>query len=329
MEAAFFDLDKTVIAKASMVAFGRPLYREGLISRWLLLRALYGQLVYMYLGADEARLARMKDAVLALTKGWEQARVRAIVSEALTEVVEPIVYEEALALIHEHQAAGRLVVIVSASPVEIVEPLAGYLGVDEFLATLSEIDDEGRYSGRMAFYCFGPAKREAMESMAAERGIDLEASYAYSDSATDLPMLECVGHPVVVNPDRELARAAKDHDWEVRSFTHAVPLRSRVPLPPAGPTAAVGGGVVAAAAAGAGVWWYLRRKEQAASARRAATPRGRLEAAGGQLVAGGRERARHVGALAGMVGRRVLANPPKVVRQPGPSWPRPRPGHRG
>ena len=132
--AAFFDLDKTVIDRASMVAFGGPLYKEGLISRWLLLRALYGQLVYLYLGADEARLERMKDSVLALTKGWEQTKVREIVEETLEDVVEPIVYDEALELIREHKDAGRLVFIVSASPEEIVAPLSRYLGVDAYLA---------------------------------------------------------------------------------------------------------------------------------------------------------------------------------------------------
>jgi HAD superfamily hydrolase (TIGR01490 family) len=320
MEAAFFDLDKTVIAKASMVAFGKPLYREGLISRWLLLRALYGQLVYMYLGADEDRLARMKDAVLALTKGWEQAHVRAIVSEALTEVVEPIVYDEAMQLIREHQEAGRLVYIVSASPVEIVEPLAGYLGVDSFLGTRSEIDDEGRYSGRMEFYCFGPAKRLAMEEIAAERGIDLAGSFAYSDSATDIPMLECVGHAVAVNPDRELARAAKEHGWEVREFSNAVPLRARVSLPAPGPTAAVSGGVVAIAAAGVGAWWWLRR--------RTAPPAPPATGWAG-LVGSGRERARHVGALVEGFGRRAPASPSRRANRPGPSWQQLRRGHRG
>ena len=135
MEAAFFDLDKTVIAKASMVAFGRPLYRQGLISRRLLVRALYGQLVYMHLGANEAKLERMRQSVLALTKGWEQARVSSIVREALTDVVEPIIYDEALELIEEHRAAGRKVFIVSASPEEIVAPLGEFLGVDAAIAT--------------------------------------------------------------------------------------------------------------------------------------------------------------------------------------------------
>ena len=259
VEAAFFDLDKTVIAKASMVAFGRPLYREGLISRRLLLRALYGQLIYMHLGADEQKLERMRDSVLALTKGWEQAKVRSIVEEALEEVVEPIVYDEALDLISEHRDAGRLVFIVSASPEEIVAPLSRYLGVDAYLATRSTIDQHGRYAGTTEFYCYGPNKAEAMRSVAAERDIDLSQSYAYSDSATDLPMLEVVGHPVAVNPDRELARAAQDRDWEIRTFARRVRLRDRVPMPTARSTTAAGS-VVAAAAIGGGVWWWLHRE---------------------------------------------------------------------
>lgn len=259
MEAAFFDLDKTVIAKASMVAFGRPLYREGLISRRVLARAVYGQLVYMYLGADEEKLERMRDSVLALTKGWEQAKVREIVEETLEDVVEPIVYDEALELINKHKAAGRKVFIVSASPEEIVAPLSRYLGVDAYLATRSTLDDEGRYTGTTEFYCYGPNKAEAMYKIAEEQDIDLSRSYAYSDSATDIPMLECVGHAVAVNPDRELVRAAQEHGWEIKTFTRKVRLRDRVPMPTARSTTAAGS-VVAAAAIGGGVWWWLHRE---------------------------------------------------------------------
>jgi HAD superfamily hydrolase (TIGR01490 family) len=259
VEAAFFDLDKTVIARASMVAFGRPLYREGLISRWILLRALYGQLVYLYVGADQERIHRMRDSVLALTKGWHQDHVRQVVRETLLEVVEPIVYDEAVELIRAHQAEGRRVFIVSASPEEIVEPLAEYLGADGVIATRSRIDEEGRYTGEVDFYSYGPFKAEAIRAVADEQGVDLAGSFAYSDSATDLPMLEVVGHPVAVNPDRELARAAREREWEVRSFTHKVRLRDRVPRPQAKHTAAVGGGL-AAVAAGLAVWWLLRRE---------------------------------------------------------------------
>ncbi|HYI62073.1 MAG TPA: HAD-IB family hydrolase [Acidimicrobiales bacterium] len=265
MEAAFFDLDKTVIAKASMVAFGKPLYRAGLLNRWLLLRALYGQLIYLYLGADEERMARMQAKVLALTAGWDQARVRDIVAETLEEVIEPIVFDEAVALLREHQAAGRRVYLISASPEEIVLPLARHLGVDEAIATRARVDAHGRYTGDVEFYAYGPHKATRMKAVAAERGIDLAASYAYSDSITDEPMLAVVGHPVAVNPDRDLAKVAADRGWEVRWFTHKVPLRERVPMPPPGPTAAVGGGLAATAAAGAVVWWWLRRERSVAT----------------------------------------------------------------
>jgi len=259
VEAAFFDLDKTVIAKASMVAFGRPLYREGLVSRWLLLRALYGQLVYLYLGADEARLARMRNAALALTKGWHQDTVQRVVRETLEEVVDPIVFEEALELIRRHQDEGRAVLIVSASPDEVVRPLAEYLGADGAIATKARIDDHGRYSGELERYCYGPSKVEAISEVAREMGIDLARSYAYSDSVTDLPMLEAVGHPVAVNPDRALLRVARENEWEVLRFVKPVRLRDRVPMPTAA-TAAAGGGVTAAMVAGIVVWWYLRRQ---------------------------------------------------------------------
>ena len=176
MEAAFFDLDKTVIARASMVAFGGPFYKEGLISRWLLLRALYGQLVYLYIGASEARLARMRRSALALTKGWDQAHVQRVVREALTEVIEPIVYDEAIQLIREHRAAGRRIYLVSASPIEIVRPLAEFLGADDAIATRARIDEHGRYSGELEFYSYGPLKVDAMQELAEREDLDLEAS---------------------------------------------------------------------------------------------------------------------------------------------------------
>ncbi len=264
MEAAFFDLDKTVIARASMVAFGRPFYRQGLITRRLMMRALWGQLVYLYLGADEARLARMRESVLALTKGWHQAQVRKIVREALTDVVTPIIYAEALELIEEHRAAGRRVFIVSASPEEIVEPLADFLEVDEAIASRARIDAHGAYTGEMEFYAYGEQKAVGMRDIAEREGIDLGASWAYSDSATDIPMLEAVGHPVAVNPDRELARVARERGWEVRNFERPVRLRDRVPTPPPAPTAV---GATALFAGGIAALWWKRRHAPAPPSR--------------------------------------------------------------
>lgn len=257
MEAAFFDLDKTVIAKASMVAFGRPLYRHGLISRTTVLRSVYAQLVYMHLGASEEKLQRIRESVLALTKGWDQQRVRDIVRDTLTEVIEPIVFSEALELMAEHRAAGRKVFIISASPEEIVMPLGDYLGVDQAIASRARIDEDGRYTGEMDRYAYGPLKAEIMRELAESEGIDLGRSYAYSDSYTDAPMLEAVGHPVAVNPDRVLARLARERDWEIRNFLQPVRLRDRMPVPRRGPTIAVGGTLVGAGVAAA-LWWRLK-----------------------------------------------------------------------
>jgi len=260
MEAAFFDLDKTVIAKASMVAFGPPLLKAGMISRRLMAKAVWSQMVFHYLGADEERMRKFRESALRITRGWDQAHITSLVRETLIEVIEPIVYDEALDLIRRHQAEGRRVFIISASPEEIVAPLAQYLGVDEAIATRPRLDADGRYTGEVDFYSYGPFKATAIREVAERQGIDLAGSYAYSDSITDLPMLEVVGHPVVVNPDRELARAARDRGWEIRQFRTGVPLRERVSLPPRR-LALIGGAAVVAATAAGATWWILHRKQ--------------------------------------------------------------------
>ena len=261
MEAAFFDLDKTVIAKASMVAFSGPLHRAGMLTRRTLLRAAWGQLVYAQFGASPTKLAKLRDSVLRLTIGWDQAAIGEIVRETLVDVVEPIVYDEALELIRTHRAAGRKVFLVSASPEEIVAPLARYLGVDEAIATRAELDEQGRYTGRTERYCYGPEKVVAIDEVARRDDIDLSASYAYSDSATDVPMLEAVGHAVAVNPDRELLRVAKREGWEIRRFTRRVPLRERVPMPAPHHAALGGGAVLAAVGAGVAARWLWDKKQ--------------------------------------------------------------------
>jgi HAD superfamily hydrolase (TIGR01490 family) len=262
MEAAFFDLDKTVIAKSSVLAFGKPLYREGLLSRSALLKSLYGQAIYRLGGASEARMDKARDSMLSLTRGWEQARVAGIVRDTFEKIVAPIIYAEALELFDEHHQAGRKVFLVSSSPIEIVSHLAGYLGADECIASLGRIDEHGRYTGELDFYAYGPHKATAIAKVAGRDGIDLAGSYAYSDSVTDVPMLEAVGHPVAVNPDRELARLARQREWEIRRFDHPVRLRRRVPVPPPAPAAAVGG-LIAAVGLGIAGWRWLRSRQDA------------------------------------------------------------------
>jgi HAD superfamily hydrolase (TIGR01490 family) len=270
--AAFFDLDKTVIAKASMVAFSRPLHRAGLLSRRLMLRAAWAQLVYAQVGASPEKLEKLRERVLSLTKGWDQSEITTIVRETLADVIEPIVFEEAIGRIRQHQAWGHKVFIVSAAPEEVVAPIAQLLAVDEAIGTRAELDGEGRYSGRTERYVYGPEKEVAILEAAARDGLDLAASWAYSDSATDVPMLSAVGHPVAVNPDRELAKVAKEREWPVERWTLEVPLRDRVPVP-APKQAAVGGGAAVLGAAALAGWWWWRRNGPAT-----ATPAGRVQA---------------------------------------------------
>jgi HAD superfamily hydrolase (TIGR01490 family) len=264
VEAAFFDLDKTVIARASIAAFGHTFYRGGLVSRSTVVRALASQLVYLHLGASEQKLAKIRDSVLMLTRGWDQLEVARLVREALDDVVEPIIYAEAIELMDNHHAAGRRVYIVSASPEEIVQPLAEYLGADGSIASRAVIDVDGRYTGEMAFYAYGPYKAQAMRALALSDGIDLSQSYAYSDSYTDVLMLEAVGHPVAVNPDRVLTSIARERAWETVQFTRPVRLRDRVPVPNL-PTAAAVTGVAVAVLGAATLMWRYGHRLRAAS----------------------------------------------------------------
>lgn len=227
MEAAFFDLDKTVIAKASVAAFGRTLYNEGLITRRILLRAAVAHLIFLQLGAGHRRLEKTRRSILSIVKGWDRSRMEQIVREALEEVLEPIIYREALDLIQSHQKSGRKVVIISSSPQEIVRPLSEFLGADDSIGSRATVDNEGRYTGELEFYAYGPQKAEAVLEMAAREEIDLAESYAYSDSHTDAPMLSVVGHPVAVNPDRELETIATQKGWPIERFTHPMPLRDQ------------------------------------------------------------------------------------------------------
>jgi HAD superfamily hydrolase (TIGR01490 family) len=228
VEAAFFDLDKTVIARASIMAFARAFHSEGLISRRSLAKGLWTQVFYVHMGAGAKKLARIRRSVLSLTRGWEQAKVRKVVADGLAAVIDPITYAEARQLIDEHRQAGRAVYIVSAAPAEIVEPLAHHLGVDGAIASQAEVDSSGRYTGHMDRYAYGPAKAELMREVADRDGIELLASWAYSDSVTDLPMLEVVGHPVAVNPDRALRRIARMRGWDIRRFERLAPPSSDV-----------------------------------------------------------------------------------------------------
>ncbi len=256
--AAFFDLDKTIIAKSSTLAFTRPLFRAGLLTRTSLFKAGIAQAYYQMFGADHDQLERVREELGDLTRGWSRDEVLQLVEETVEEVVSPLVFAEALAIIDEHRRAGRRVVVISSSPVEIVIPLCRYLGLEDVIGTRPEIDAAGRYTGGIDFYAYGTGKAEAMKQLAESEGVTLEDSFAYSDSITDLPMLEVVGHPVAVNPDRELRAIAEERDWQILEFEREVTIRTRLATIPR-PVPVISGAAVAGGLAAALTVWAVRR----------------------------------------------------------------------
>jgi len=263
--AAFFDLDKTIIAKSSALAFGRPFYKDGLISRREMVKAAYAQLVYRIGGADEQQMARIRDHLANLCRGWRVDQVQQIVNETLHELISPYIYAEAAALIEEHRSAGRDVVVVSSSGEEMVRPIAEQLGIADVIATRMVVED-GRYTGEVAYYAAGPTKAEAARKLAADRGYDLSECYAYSDSVSDIPLLEAVGHPTAVNPDRALRRIAAERGWPVLEFRHPIPLARRLRERPAVPVAAAAIGLGLALALGLAIYGRHRRARSARAA---------------------------------------------------------------
>ncbi len=253
--AAFFDLDKTILAKSSSFAFAWPFYRVGLIGRADVVRSAYAQFVYMASGADHDQMERMRAYMAELVTGWEVQAVQDIVAQTLDEIVDPIVYQEAVDLIAMHKAAGRDVIIISTSGTDVVEPIGERLGADITIGTQVAVQD-GRYTGEILFYAYGQGKAEAMLALAEEHGYDLADSYAYTDSQTDLPMLELVGHPVAVNPDAELRRIALQRRWPVLDFVRPVGMRKRIDSR----QAAAAGATVAIGAVALGIAWYAMRR---------------------------------------------------------------------
>lgn len=264
--AAFFDLDKTVIAKSSTLTFSKSFYQGGLINRRAALRTAYAQFVFLVGGLDHDQMERMREYLSALCRGWNVQQVKEIVAETLHDLIDPIIYDEAASLIEEHHTAGRDVVIVSTSGAEVVEPVGELLGADRVVATRMVVGEDGCFTGEVEYYAYGPTKAEAIRDLAATEGYDLDRCYAYSDSVTDLPMLRAVGHAHAVNPDRALRREAVARGWPILEFRRPVRLKQRLPalsVPPR--PALVAAAAIGAAAATAGLVWYANRRRSIAS----------------------------------------------------------------
>jgi HAD superfamily hydrolase (TIGR01490 family) len=216
--AAFFDLDRTLIRRASVLALAGTFRERGVISRWDLLKAAAWQLVFTARGADADAVRRAAEDGMRFLKGYSVEEMRQLVGDSMEPVLRPLVYEEPLHLLEQHRERGECCYIVSATLQEIVDHIATDLGFDGAVGSTCEIVD-GTYTGKSLRGVHGEGKVIALHELAAAHELDLAASTAYSDSHTDVPFLEAVGHPVAVNPDRKLRRIARRRNWPVLEFT--------------------------------------------------------------------------------------------------------------
>lgn len=215
--AAFFDLDKTLMAGSSGMQFARVATRHGIVGRRQLASWAVEHLRYRLRGTTDARTREVLRVARELIAGVPVRSLERMNPEVMAAIL-PRIYPQMLDEVYTHQDAGRATFIVSAAGNGVVEPLAHVLGMDGGIGTSYEVDDDaftGRFDGP---FVYGAGKVEAMEAFAAEHGIDLGVSYAYSDSLSDLPMLRAVGNPVVVNPDPPLAKIAREEGWQTMRF---------------------------------------------------------------------------------------------------------------
>jgi HAD superfamily hydrolase (TIGR01490 family) len=246
--AAFFDLDRTLMQGSSAFQFARAVYRAGLISRRQLIADAVANIRFRLQGSTDDASVALRERIAAGLEGRRVVELERLGADVLAGIL-PRVYPQMLALAHQHQDAGRRAYIVTAASKELADILARVMAFDGAVGSdISEVAD-GVYTGRpTGVFVYRSGKPEAMRQLAAREGIDLSASYAYSDSESDLPMLQAVGHPVAVNPDATLARIARERGWQVLRLDR---LGRRLKA-----TAALG---VTAGAAGAGGVAVLRR----------------------------------------------------------------------
>lgn len=215
--AAFFDLDRTLISGSSSFTLAVAARQAGMIPTYQLLRASVGALMFKLLGAGDDTTDRVRDQLLHFVTGQRHDDLTAL-NERVLPILLGMIRPEARRLLDLHRHAGRATYIVSAAPQEIVGPLAQSLGMTGGIGTRSEMH-EGVYTGRLAGpFCYGTGKVEAISELARWDNLDLAQCYAYSDAASDLPMLQAVGHPVAVNPDTRLEREARRNGWPIVQF---------------------------------------------------------------------------------------------------------------
>lgn len=215
---AFFDLDNTLIATSSAFAFGRPLYRAGLLTWRHVLWLAQEKVLFRLVGGNDRMMKRQKRTMSRIIRGWDVDYLTKVVEEAIPHVITPKVFPQAQRLLDWHRQQGHDVIILSASADTIITPIADSMGVDTAKGTVLEIED-GTFTGEIHSAPSGQVKVNNAQALADERGYDLNSAYFYTDSIADTPLLEKVGHPVAVNPDRSLRKVAQEQGWTIEHFS--------------------------------------------------------------------------------------------------------------
>jgi HAD superfamily hydrolase (TIGR01490 family) len=253
MEAAFFDLDKTLLPGAALFPLAREMYRQRFFTAGDIARLGYDQLRFRLLGAEaQTSMDRAREASLGAIRGRAVEEVVELGRSVAREEIIPRVYPQAVELLSRHKRAGREVYICSGSPQDFLALLAEELGIDGVIGTRAKVID-GTYTGELdGEMCHGEEKARRVKEIAAERDIDLAKSFVYSDSLNDLPMFELVGNPAAINPDRRLLAMARKRGWQVLDYRTA---RRRTMI-----ASAAGLGAAAAGAGGYALGYVMGRR---------------------------------------------------------------------
>ena len=222
--AAFFDVDRTLFPGSSMLALARPSRKAGLVNARAVGTAVLQQLFFARRGLADAKVEDYANLSAAFVRGLDAKKLEEIATEYVPKLIEPKIYPAARQLMKLHRDAGDMIILVSSAPREIVAPLAKLLGADDFACTDATVKD-GFYTGEITRLMHAREKGAAVERFQQKYNLDLKKCAAYGDAAGDVHMLELVGRPACVNPDRELLAVARAQRWRVLSFSPARRLR--------------------------------------------------------------------------------------------------------
>lgn len=217
-EAAFFDVDNTLVRGSTSILFGKVAFTGGTVKRRDVWRFMWEQAMFIRRGEKNSKMGDFADRALSLTRGHPVAELLKLIDVAYEQEIKPRLWPETVASVKEHLAAGREVWLLTAAPVELAEAIAKDLGATGALGTIVGHDGDVLTGELVGKPLHGKAKRKAAKTLAKERNISLKKSWAYSDSVNDLPLLTLVGNPVAVNPDKQLERYSKAANWQILKF---------------------------------------------------------------------------------------------------------------